>query len=304
MKNHVKAHFAGAIETLMAEFIRLQKRIPNLPEDEKQRQEVIVRAIALLSGELPVFAHLFSFSADMNISLHPTEELAIRDVKSIWRKNEFDPREDGSIIIEARLNGETGEGKWTLTDEGRLISNHGDELIGFSIHSPIDVVDLATASEGGSIGDIDWSRYELTAQVVATRELTVNGECTQIDWSSIEEIASTTLIIVRDVHHDVVFDVDVKGMDDENIISEVVLAIKQHEQDYGRVSIFVDYEDLTIDTKYEFRFMGSDYVGILVNARDGLLEFANVQDAHNSARAQDITAEYSHFSNVRITDLD
>lgn len=233
MMNHVKTYFAGAIQTLKAEFYQLQMHSPNLSNEEKKRQDEIARAIALLSGELPLFAHLFSFGADLNVSLHPTEVLAIRDVKYVWRKNEFDPEVDGSIVFATRLNGEAGEGKWRLTDEGGLISSHGDELIDFSIHAPSDDDEQVSSLEEGAHGGIDWNRYELTAQVIATQELTINDECTRIEWNSIEEITSTTLIFTRDVLHDVVFDVDVEQMDNEMIIAAVVQAVMLHEKEYG-----------------------------------------------------------------------
>lgn len=234
MINHVKTLFTGAIETLKAEFVRLQEHFPDLTEEEKQRQDELVRAIALLSGELPVFAHLFSFGEDLNVSLHTTEDLAIQHIKSVWSKNEFEPEEDGSIVISVRLNGEAGEGKWMLTDKGGITSSHGVELIGFSIHAPATEEEHAAASEDCRVldGNIDWSRYELMAQVIATQELSINDECTQIDWNSIEEITSTTLVFVRDVQHDIVFDVDVEDMGEEGIIPAVVEAIEAHEKEY------------------------------------------------------------------------
>ncbi|MCY9665832.1 hypothetical protein M5X11_12795 [Paenibacillus alginolyticus] len=232
MINHVKTLFTGAIEILKVEFVRLQELYPNLSEEEKRRQDEFVRAIALLSSELPVFAHLFSFGGDLNVSLHPSEDLAIHDIKSVWSKNKFEPEEDGSIVLSVRLNGEAGEGKWMLTDEGGLTSGHGAQLIGFSIHEPAAGEEDAAASEDGRVldGNIDWSRYELTAQVIATQELSINDECTQIDWSSIEEITSTTLVFVRDVQHDIVFDVDVEEIGEEGIIPAIVEAIKAHEK--------------------------------------------------------------------------
>ncbi|CAM4395708.1 hypothetical protein L1N85_24135 [Paenibacillus alkaliterrae] len=220
--------------------VKIRIQAAEKPEDsdsgsgEDEEKDEIVRAIAFLSGELPVFVHLFSFGADLNVSLHPTDDLAIRDIRSIWSKNKFDPEEDGSIVFSVRLNGEAGEGKWTLTDEGGLISSRGEELLGFSIYTPAADEQAASSEDAGGPADggIDWNRYELTAQIVATQELTIDDDCTQIDWNSIEEITSTTLIFVRDVLHDIVFDVDVEDMDDERIIAAVVHAVRMHEKEY------------------------------------------------------------------------
>lgn len=308
MTNHSKTHFAGAIDTLKTEFLRLQDRHPNLTEEEQRRQDEVARAIALLSGELPVYAHLFSFGADLNVSLFPTEELAIGDVKSVWTENKFDPEEDGSIVLSVRLNGEAGEGMWSLSDDGGLISSRGDDLIGFS--AATDEEEKRIASLHDSLGhaskgekSIDWDRYELTAQVVATQELTIDDECTQIDWNSIEDVISTTLIFVRNVARDLVFVVDVEGMEDGGIITAVVAAIHEHEQEFAMES-GSPYSDLIIGAKYAFNYLSSNFEGVLLEAKDEFLSFVDVHNADDFSPALDIRAEFSYFSELSYADLD
>lgn len=302
MKNHVKNHFAGAIDTLKAELLKLQEHYPNITDEEAKREDELIQAIALLSGEVPVFAHLYSFGEDLNVSLHPTEDMAIRDIKKIWTANKFNPEEDRSLIASVRINGEAGEGHWLLTEEGGLVNNQGDQLLNFSIYRTTADNELAAASEHCA-SPIDWNRYELTAQVVATQELTIDEECTHIDWNSIEEITSTSLIFVRDVKLDLVFDVDVENMDDDRIIREIVVAIQQHEKECDAENTLITGE-LIIGAKYEFVFMNSVYIGVLLSVLDGFLEFGDVQDATEFTPAPDIRADSSQLSNVRYADED
>jgi hypothetical protein len=235
MNNHETSPFARAIETLKAEILRLQEiniqSVSSASEEEKQRQREITRAISLLSGKSPVFAHLYFFGEDINVSLHTNMEEAIEDVKNVWTENEYDPGKDGSILFSVRLNGEAGNGIWTLMENGSLMSRSGDELIGFSIYdSASDSKHAAMSEEVKNVmRSIDWNRYELTAQIVATQKLTIDDDCTFIDRGSIEEITSTTLVIVRDVLHDIVFDVYVEGMNDESIIVAIANEIHEHE---------------------------------------------------------------------------
>ncbi|GGG18556.1 hypothetical protein [Paenibacillus abyssi] len=234
MKNNEKNSFAGAIAVLKAEFLRLQQNFADLAEDEKIQHDEITRAIALLSGELPVFAHLYCFGEDNNISLHLTEGHALEDVRDVWKQHRFVPDEDGSIVFSARLNGDEADGLWVLTEEGGLVSSYGDELIGFSI----DQEDAQPASsepslEAPAVQPVDWERYDLTAQVVATQKFTIDDDCESIDWDSIEEITGATLVMVHDQEKDLVFDVDVRNMEDDEIIPTIVKALQEHERELG-----------------------------------------------------------------------